>query len=100
MSQAPRALREEIEHKLECESPSRISLWLRNQNVYISERSLRNYRNNVLGPRKALSHGSLLSTCGEIVYQKIDALQALYGLVRLQMERVNMGLQSEQLEGR
>lgn len=91
--------KDEIERRLEVESPRQVSEWLKEKGEYISERSLRNYRNNIIGPKKALLRGTLYSKYRELMNEKVDALQELYNLICVQIERLNMGLRLEQEKG-
>lgn len=93
------SFKNEIEQRLEIESPRQVSEWLKKKGEYISERSLRSYRNNIIGPRKALLRGTLFSKYHHLMNEKVDALQELYNLICVQIERLDMGLKVEQEKG-
>lgn len=94
------SFRREIEERLQTQSAAAVASWLRQEGEVISERSLRNYRNNVISPKKALIHGEDLYSeyCGDL-NAKIDAVRELHNLVLLQIKRLNGGLGVEQMKG-
>ena len=90
------SFKEQIEEQLETSSPAQVSKWLQDQGERISERTLRSYRNNIVGPKKALQRGALNSRYFEVLNGKIDALQEFYRLTCIQIERLSRGVSLEE----
>lgn len=91
--------KDEIENRLSYQSPAQVAVWLNNEGTPISERALRNYRNEILRPQQVLQ-STIHTPYFFKVAKRLDALSELHNLIAVQIARLSIGLRQEQLDNR
>ena len=88
---------EEVEKRLVNEPPEKTHLWLKQEGISISTRTLRRYRNQLIIPRILVEKG-LFEKFRPFTEKKIDALGDLYAVIRIQRTRIEKSLELEDIQ--